>query len=175
MADGLAPSITTWTDESVTPGPTYYYVARDVFADFRGAAESPDSNQASASIPSSSPGEASRAGSEMVASRDAGTAVEMIYSPASCATDHAAVWGAAPGVIPGTSSWSGQACALGTTGAATFDPGLPAPGWLVYFVVAGNDGVHEGSYGRASSGAERPEAVGLPGCGYPQRLEGACP
>ena len=174
VADGLAPSVSTWTDANVEPGMTYYYVARDVFSDFRGAAESPDSNQASASIPSS-PGEASRAGSEMLAARGTGNAVEIWFSPASCATDHVAVWGSAPGPILGQVTWSGQACALGATGQATFDPGLPAPGWLLYFVVVGNDGVYEGSYGRASSRAERPEAAGLPGCDYPQRLEGACP
>ena len=61
-------------------------------------------------------------------------------------------------------------CGLGVTGVARFDPG---PG-SIFFVVVGNNGLVEGSYGLRNPGDERPEAVGLPGCDYPQDLANRC-
>ena len=61
----------------------------------------------------------------------------------------------------------------GASGAAVFDPGDPPPGGLIYFVVVGRDEIHEGTYGRASDGSERPEGAGFTGCDRP-RAPGAC-
>jgi len=44
----------------------------------------------------------------------------------------------------------------------------------VYFVVVGNDGTSEGSYGQTSS-AERPAAGSGSPCAYTQNLSGSCP
>jgi len=60
-------------------------------------------------------------------------------------------------------------------GTAAFDPGTPAAGTFYYFVIVGNNGTIEGSYGQDSAGIERPEAGTLPGCSYPQQLIDACP
>lgn len=100
------------------------------------------------------------------------TALLVSYAAAPCATDHVAVWGTSVVPLAGL-DWSGQRCALGAGGSASFDPGPIAPGAVLYFVIVGNDGAVEGTYGRSSSAQERPEAAGLPGCDYPQRL-GPC-
>jgi hypothetical protein len=56
-------------------------------------------------------------------------------------------------------AWSSSTCGLGVTGSATFDPGAVAPRELLYFVAVGTDGVSYGSFGRNSSGAERPTTL----------------
>jgi hypothetical protein len=114
------------------------------------------------------PGEA---GSLLLA-KGAGSSLVATYGPSSCAIDHVAYWDDA--TRSGPFAWDGQACNLGASGSATFDPGTPAPGHVISFVIAGTDGAVEGSYGRSSSAAERPEATTLAGCNYPQRLADAC-
>lgn len=173
VAEGLDPAAMAWEDGTTQAGRTYVYLVRDVFSDFRGTAESADSNEATVAIPGGNvPQEASPAGTPLLASRGSGTAVEVTYAPAACASDHVVVWGSASGPLTGL-VWTGQACALGASGTASFDPGDPAPGTWLYFVLVGNDGVFEGSYGTDSAGEERPEASGLPGCEYP-RMSGGC-
>ena len=175
VADELPVSQLEWLDPTAVPGTTYRYVARDVADDFRSRFESADSNETSITLKGSAPGEAGPPlGSPLVLERGSGSAVRLFFGPAACATDHVAYWGSSSGPIPGPSDWTDQACGLGVSGEATIDPGTPAPGSVFYVVVAGNDGLHEGSYGRASDGSERPEATGLPLCEYPQRLAGAC-
>ena len=121
------------------------------------------------------PGEASAAG-DMRASRGAGTSVDLTYTPACGATDHAVYWGTAgPGTIAPPLAWTGAACGLGTGGTATFDPGATAASIYVYFVVVGQNGSREGSYGRATGAAERPEAMGFGSCDLPRSLTVACP
>ncbi len=108
----------------------------------------------------------------MTASRAAGTSIDVLYTPACGATDNAAYWGSGP--IAGAASFTGSFCALGNTGHATFDPGDPAPGSWLYFVIVGQSATKEGSYGPSSFG-ERPEAAGVGGCDRPQDLAGSCP
>ncbi len=165
-----------WTDPSTAPGATYFYRLRHLFFDFLGAGESADSPEISVTTPpASTPGEASPTGFPLTARRGSGTAVETAFEPAPCATDHTVYWNAIAGAMTEPPSWTGQACALGVSGVAALDPGDPPAGGLVCFVVVGNDGAVEGSYGSGSSGAERPEATGLPGCDYPRSLSGSCP
>ena len=105
-----------------------------------------------------------------------GTAIDLAYMPACGALGHTAYWGTGP--IVGAPSWTGAACALGTTGLASFDPGDPEPGGWVYFALVGQNATAEGSYGTAFdglSGIERPEAVGAGACDLPQVLGGTCP
>ena len=63
------------------------------------------------------------------------------------------------------------ACGLQNFGTGRFNPGAGN----IFWVIVGNTPALEGSYGKASRGAERPEAVGLAGCEYPQDLLGGCP
>ncbi|GAB4376096.1 MAG: hypothetical protein Kow0062_15930 [Acidobacteriota bacterium] len=89
------------------------------------------------------------------------------FEPACNALDHAVYWGPLDAVD--SYGWTGARCQAGITGETTIRPG---PG-AVFFVVVGNNGQVEGSYGRAADGAERPPAPEL--CGLPQSLEPACP
>jgi hypothetical protein len=117
------------------------------------------------------PGEASATG-QMTARRGAGTSVLVDYAPACAAADHVVYWGTGP--IAGALVWTGSACGRGTDGTTSFDPGNPPPGGFSYFVIVGQDAAHEGSYGSSSSGAERPEAIGVGACDRPRAIGGGC-
>jgi len=67
-----------------------------------------------------------------------------------------------------TYAYAAAACSVGNTGTASFDPGLAS----AFFVIVGNNGVEEGSYGTDSSGAERPEHGLTPLCDRAQNLGG---
>ena len=105
--------------------------------------------------------------------KGAGAAVTATYTPACGAVDHAIFRGIGP--IAGALSWRSAYCALGAGGSASFNPGTPASGQFFYFTIVGQDGASEGSYGRNSLGAERPEAVGVGSCNRPLVLGGSCP
>lgn len=107
----------------------------------------------------------------MTAAKGGGTSVNLAYTPADCATDHAIYWGQSP--ITGSLSWMDSECARGTDGTTDFDPGAPSAGSFYYFVIAGNNGSNEGSYGKDSTDAER-SVNAVVEC-WPQQLTGACP
>ena len=94
--------------------------------------------------------------------------LDFTYGPACQAVNHNVVLGDL--ASPARGSYSGIVCGIGTSGASSFNPG---PG-SVFFLVVGNNGTTEGSYGLTSQGIERPEATGLAACDLPQAL-GACP
>jgi len=121
------------------------------------------------------PQEASPA-KDMKASLGAGGAVNVTFTPACGATDHVVYWGdAGPGSIPaGGMTWVGAACGLGTSGSATFFPGDPPLGHVYYFVIVGQNGSVEGSYGQTSASTERSEATMAIVCDKPQFLGGGC-
>lgn len=103
-------------------------------------------------------------------------AIEIHFAPACGALDAAAFWGMGP--LSGTPQWTHSQCGLGNSGFALFDPGLVAPGGLVYFVVVGQNQINEGSYGQWFDGTlwhERAEAVGIGACDRIQDLSGICP
>jgi hypothetical protein len=119
------------------------------------------------------PGEASKpllpAEQLRVTSYDAGTGdVSVTFTSACDASDSAIYWG--PLAAVSSYGYDGVACGAGVTGVATFDPG---PG-SVFFLVVGQNGTAEGSYGKSSSGGERPESTSLPGCDLPQSLAATC-
>jgi hypothetical protein len=116
------------------------------------------------------PGEAGAA-EPMTAGRGPGTSVLVDFTPACAATDHAVYWGTGP--MAGAAQWTASACGRGTDGTTSFDPGTPPPGGFFYFVIVGQDAASEGSYGQSSSGAERPEAIGVGACDRP-RTSGSC-
>jgi hypothetical protein len=123
------------------------------------------------------PKEASPAGSSMRLTPTAeGNAIALAYSGACGALDHVLYAGVGP--ISGNVAWSSSICSLGNDGLAVVDPGEPPAGGLLYFVLVGQNGSREGSYGRswtAVAGTERPEATGVGSCHRSQDLTGSCP
>ncbi len=105
-----------------------------------------------------------------------GSSVQIAYTPACGATDHVLYWGAAgPGSIgAGGMTWTSAACGLGTSGSANVLLGNPPVGQVYYFVIAGQNGSVEGSYGQDSGGIERAESTLPVICDRPQFLGGAC-
>ena len=123
-----------------------------------------------ASLPPPAPSEAAASVPMTVTAYDkAAGAITVAYGKSCYAPDHHIVYGPLTGVSG--YAYSGQACALGSTGAATFNPGAGDFFWL----LVGNTLTREGSYGTGVGGAQRPEAVGLAGCDYPRDLSGGCP
>jgi len=122
-------------------------------------------------VTASVPKEASPNGSVKAARAAGGGGVTVTYSPACGATSHTAYVGDLTTLRSAGIAWSQRYCNLGTTGTATFNP----TGAAVYFVVAGNNGSVEGSYGRGGNGAERPAAGSGGACAYTQQLSGSCP
>lgn len=106
---------------------------------------------------------------DMRAQRAAAGAVSVSYAPACGATQHTVYAGNLSTLRPGGIVWSQRACSLGTSGSLSF-----TPSGNVYFVVAGNNGTNEGSYGQTST-AERPPAGSGTPCSYAQVLTGTCP
>jgi hypothetical protein len=118
------------------------------------------------------PKEASPAG-DMRAAKGPGMVVAVSFTPACGASDHAIYRGTSP--ISPSSMWTAVTCGFGSGGGGTFNPGDPPLGRFIYWVVVGQNGVAEGSYGKDSAHVERPEAVAIGTCDLPQDLSGACP
>jgi hypothetical protein len=119
------------------------------------------------------PGQASKPADhadQMLASLDAGSgAIDISYTPACDATDHTVYWGDLGNVS--IYGYAGAECFVGTSGTASFDPGSGS----YFFLVVGNDGTDEGSYGHHQIGGaigERDEDVGTPTCDRTQNLAG---
>jgi hypothetical protein len=110
-------------------------------------------------------------GASLRASRD-GTFVHISWMPACNATAHTAYFGSSP--IAGVVNWTSSNCDLGTSGSLLVTVANPPQGKFTYFVVVGRNASSEGSYGKASSGAERPEALATPSCNLPRVLY-VCP
>ena len=106
------------------------------------------------------------------ASRSA-SGINLTFTPACGASNHAAYWGTSP--IVSDVAWSGAACGLGMSGSASVNLGTPAPGKFAYVVIVGQTSSFEGSYGQDSTGLERPEAIGTGACDMPQDLVAVCP
>ena len=96
-------------------------------------------------------------------------ALSIVYVPACGAENHHVVFGSLADVS--TYGYTGQACAIGTSGLATFDPGAGSS----FFLVVGDDGVSvEASYGTDSNGIERPENTADRACPFTQELGLPC-
>jgi hypothetical protein len=96
--------------------------------------------------------------------------IEVSYVPACDATDHTVYYGDLAGV--GSYLYTDAVCNVGDTGVVTFDPsGLDQ----AFFLIVGNNGTVEGSFGVDGVGTERPEDVSVTGvCDLPQDLAGTC-
>jgi len=113
---------------------------------------------------------------DMIVERTGGPPLKVTYTPACGATNHVIYWGMAgpfPIGPPGL-NWVNGACGMGVSGTAFFDPGMPEPGRLFYFIIAGQNGSVEGSYGQNAAGVEEPEATLPIVCDVPQYLGGIC-
>ncbi len=118
-----------------------------------------------------SPGEVSKSTPMIVTAYDklAGT-LAISYTVACGATNNTIEYGPLSGLS--TYGYSGQICAAGNTGTATFS----LPSGSFFLVVAGN-GTKEGSYGTKSVAgvvAERPEDATSATCPLPQALATRC-
>lgn len=97
--------------------------------------------------------------------------ITITYAPACSATQNNIEVGDLTRTAMSSYNWSNRACNIGNTGTATFYPGLDA----YFFIIVGRDASVEGSYGRASSGAERPESTTNVNCAnVPQQLASRC-
>jgi hypothetical protein len=97
-----------------------------------------------------------------------GDQMEIHYTPACGSTGHTVYYGDAFQVS--AYAYSGADCSADTSGVFL----MPMPADSVFFVIVGNNGSEEGSYGHSSDNTERPEAGSVDGCGYPQNLVGTC-
>lgn len=116
------------------------------------------------------PGEASHqeVRAEAMQVRKSGGDLAVNYTPACGSAGHSFYFG---DLAAGDSfTWVGASCSADTTGSVTI---TPPSGDLYFVVVAHNDSV-EGSYGKSSSGVERPEAGSFGACSFPQQLGGSC-
>jgi hypothetical protein len=129
-----------------------------------------DSDGASATVLTPTPGEASTSPDVMtVTDHDTATGdISISYHKPCEALDHTVYFGDLSAVSAMT--FSGQACFLGDTGSATFNPGAGD----VFWVIVSNDAVYEGSYGTDNGGNERDEDTALLTCNYPQELARRC-
>ena len=120
---------------------------------------------------SATPQEASPSG-DLLASRGSGTSIDVSFADACGASDHTVYAGDLNTLQAGGPAWNERFCTQGVGGSLNFDPG---PNEMLYFVVVGNDGVKEGSYGIDSAGLERNPADPGGACQYSQELLGSCP
>ena len=111
---------------------------------------------------------------EMTAAKDATGRVRIDYAAACNSIGATAYSGFAFDNRITQVSWAQSHCGLLAGGSATLDIPDPTPGSFVYFVLAGNDGAFEGSYGRSSTGAELPAAT-WSSCPMTRRIGEACP
>jgi hypothetical protein len=120
---------------------------------------------------STAPGEASRQSMPSQAiqaswSKATGQ-VHVTYTAACNSLSHAVYWGNLSQLA--SYAWSGAQCVSGA-GSIDFTP----PAEDIFFVVVGNNGMNEGSYGRDSQNIQRPEAVAIGSCDLPQMLSPSC-
>lgn len=94
--------------------------------------------------------------------------IDVTFGAACDATDQTIYYGDLANVSSYT--YAGAACFRGNLGVTSFDPGLSS----AFFLIVGNTGVVEGSYGLDGAGFERPEHLSGTACDLPQDLSGVC-
>jgi len=137
-------------------------------------AEDEISCEVDCAVAAAAPGEAGGAAGQMLlTSYDGATGtISLTFDDGCETTDHVIQYGELTLAGIASYSWSGQECGLGTGGAYAWTP--PASPDSLFFVVVGNNGVVEGSYGVDGAGAERPEDVLGASCPLPQDLANRC-
>ena len=94
--------------------------------------------------------------------------VTISFAPACGATDHTVYAG--PLASVSSIAVTERVCNRGVGGATSFTLGPGSYFWL----IVGNDGADEGSYGTNGGGVERPEDSGASACNLPQLLATSC-
>ncbi len=94
--------------------------------------------------------------------------ITLNYTPACSSNANTVYYGDIASIA--TYGYTGAQCYADISGSAVLT-GSPDN---IFFVIAGNNGVEEGSYGDDSTGTERPEATGIGACDLPQNLTGTC-
>ncbi len=94
------------------------------------------------------------------------------YGVPCAATDHTIEFGELSHPNLAAYNWSGQECGLGNTGA--YDWSTSGTPDAMFFVVVGNNGGQEGSYGTDHGGLERPEDTVSTSCPMEQNLAYSC-
>ena len=150
------------------PGPAY---SEGIFAattlgldnDGDGVYDALDSN---CQVATGTPGEA--AALQVTAFDPASGAVTVSYASGCGTSDNTIEYGLLAS-LP-TYGYEGQACAVGNSGSTSFT--LPSGSY--FFLIVGNDGAKEGSYGLGQGGNERPEDTSSSACPVPQDLSQRC-
>jgi hypothetical protein len=119
------------------------------------------------------PGEASGGSNpagQMRARYDKATGrIDVTYTPSCGSSNHTIYYGPLSSVS--AYIYSGAACGRGMSGTTSF---VPAGVSNAFFVIVGNTGAVEGSYGVNGLGAQRPEDTATPACDLPQNLTATC-
>jgi hypothetical protein len=124
----------------------------------------------------SPPGEASHQNvraEHIVATYDpTANTMEVNYTPACGTTGHTLYYGTLASLANGLTAgdYTTAQCLGDVSGSVTVTPSAGS----VFFLVVGNNGTQEGSYGKVTGGAERPEAGAVSGCDFAQVLTGNC-
>lgn len=118
------------------------------------------------------PGEASSDGNpanqmRAVYNRTTGQ-IDVTYTPSCDASNHTVYFGDLANVS--SYDYTGAACWRGNSGTTSFDPGVAN----AFFLIVGNTGIVEGSYGLDGAAFERPEHLATAECDLAQDLSGVC-
>ncbi len=119
------------------------------------------------------PAEAGQAQPLMVTGYDRATGTLSLSFGVPCsATGHVIEYGPLTRADLASYNWTGQECGVGMSG--VHDWNLAGTPDSMFFVIVGNNGAHEGSYGLRSNGQERGEDASSASCPYVQNLPYAC-
>lgn len=154
--------------DACNPGPAYpegRYAAATLGLDNDGDGVY-DTNDADCQTATGTPGEATAV--HVTAFDELSGSVTISYAPGCGTSDNTIEYG--PLASLPSYGYEGQVCAVGNSGSATFT--LPAGTY--FFLIVGNDGAKEGSYGLGQAGNERPEDTTSAVCPIPQDLSQTC-
>ena len=128
------------------------------------------SDSGAAAVVAATPGEASGGTTQMLVTdyNDVTGEIQISYDPACEADDHTVYVGDLADVS--TTTVSDRICGVGATGTTAF---VPQPSGDLFWVIVGEDGTAEGSYGTDGT-TERPEDTAPGLCNYPQSLDTRC-
>ena len=95
--------------------------------------------------------------------------IDVRYTPSCGSSNHTIYYGALADVS--AYIYTGASCWRGHTGTTSFDPAGVTD---TFFVIVGNTGTVEGSYGLDGTSSERPEDTFTAGCDLPRDLSATC-
>lgn len=117
-------------------------------------------------VTTATPGEATAL--QITAFDDLSGNITVTYAPGCTTSNNNIEYGRIANLA--TYQYDGQVCGVGNSGSATF--ALPSGSY--FFLMVGNNGSAEGSYGLGRNGNERPEDTVSVACPVPQNLSQRC-